>query len=390
MVAKLNGVEAGDVAPVDSNLESLLAARDQAGSNDDWRVSVCRVATRDSKEGLKEPFLFDIPVNRIEEIQGILLEQYGTGHYRVRVQKNKKRFMQYDLEIEAPTPARSTMSAYTPAPIASTAAAGNDMFLSRLDQMQRDNQAFMLQMVQMMAQRGDPAGGANSIQDVVAIMKELREAAPKTDETIGPKMFQQGMEMMKELMETVGVAGGAKETGLIDLANTFLTSPFAKQLAAAAIPGQRNNPAGPQQQQQQQRRANAPLPGQRRPAPIAAPAAAAAPIADAGEQDAGDLTDDDAKNLAELVVYLVDKAKEGADPALYAEMVNDRLQETPGLETVLDALEETQEPVNLLIERMPLVASYRAWFERLFDVMLPPIDEAGNDDERGQDRREDA
>jgi len=213
-----------------------------------------------------------------------------------------------------------------------------------------------------------------AITAISALLSTLRPPPPQpVPQGVNPDraidMLMKGFELARELK---GNEGGAEPT-LMGLMSDLLKSPMVGQMVAAA-----------QAQPQAQQRIAPPRPPQQPPKPPAQPLAPPlnTPPVQPPAQSFASETQPEPVNpmLTQYLALLCAKAADGADPALYADLVLDNLD--PDLLDQLLARLPT--PVDGLIADHAAVAEHREWFEQLVAIIqgalapeAPPVAQSG-------------
>lgn len=173
--------------------------------------------------------------------------------------------------------------------------------------------------------------------------------AAALNETKAVDLILKGIELARELAP----AGGDGDIGLMTLLRDLLRSPMLAQAVAAS--------------QRQPQRPLAPRPGVPAPATIAAPVAmTTAPVPPA---PAGQVHPDEAEPMVLIKQYLrvlCERAAEGSDPTLYADLVLDNVPE----DTVRQLLAREPDPVSALVADWPPFAAHRDWLGRMVGAVV--------------------
>lgn len=336
-----NGEDDSDDAIADrAVIEEILEAF-QAQSTVNWTVRVGRLPTANMRNGGKEAFLFNCDVQDLP-IDERLRDTYGTGQYRVRVQRAGKMFKMFDIAVEAPA---------TPA-----APPATDM-ATLANMIEAANQRTM-QMVEQALGRGAAPAAADpfaALERITAIMANLQKAAPMAapapDHTA---MFKQSI----ELATLISGASSRGETGFMDV---------LKELAGSeAVTGLFGN-------------FMARATGQTTPqsaAPMLAPAGSAyvaPPVAPANMagMDQGATN----KLIGEQIAFLISMAAAGRDPGLYAEMMLDNMP-PPAVNYILS----NPNVIGELTQYNAAVGQHVQWFQKLLEAMRAMIQGDGGDE----------
>lgn len=366
------------------NLEVLAAERDELSLEDQEQRAldviegalaengsdgfVCRVHQIENRPGQRpgEPWIFDADIAELEGIRPRLLTEYGPGRYRIRVNRNRRLFRQYDIEIAVSRATAAAMRAPAPAFVAAPAGDLPPAVVAMLDRMER-NQTALLERLAQSQQAPSPAGAMEQALGMMKMFKELmpQAAAPN----IGFDMFKQAFDLAREIAPAREEGGG-----LSSLVGKLIESPLLKAMVEKAyVPGAA--PGGqvalpPWADDGEVPVPAAPLPAalsRHQPAPANAPAwhgGAPAPAANGALPPA----------LQEVRDYLLAEARRGADPAMAADYAQERIPNE-----LFDAMEKYQgEPVDLLIQLFPEAAPHRPWFARLIENLYEGEDTGGD------------
>lgn len=169
-------------------------------------------------------------------------------------------------------------------------------------------------------------------------------------------LILRGIELAREVKETAG--GGEGEPSMLGLLRDLIKSPMLAQ-AAAAMTAQQTAAAQP---------ARLPAPAQPRPpqpsVTIPPPPPNPAQPSFASETPTP-MTTASNPMLTQYLALLCNKAAEGSDPSLYADLVLDSLD----ADTLQALLDRPPTPVDALIADHPPVAQHREWFEQLVAII---------------------
>lgn len=353
-----------------TGLSHILASIDKSEDETRRWVSICRVMSTGMRGGTKEAWLFDCEPMDMPALRAKLRDECGGGDYRVRIYyetaEGARLMGNYGVAIEAPARAIAPSSSAPMTPQQTDLA-------EILRAMQSANEKMMERLERALS--GPQASPWSQMKEVAEAMNAMQALQPKPDSSAGLAMFQKGMEMA---LEHAGSKGG--ETSMLDVvrdlapkllevAQEFVTTRAQQQQhqGAPALPGPR--PVAPRAAQQPAPIAPAPAAGDTARPQTAAPIAAV--VFPGGEQ---------------LMGFLVEKAKAGADPALYAEVVADTISDE-----VFNYLEQQPDILGALEQLFPSIVPYRAWFVRLIDELMAeePTSPADNDDQGGGNARAD-
>ncbi|MGH8742859.1 MAG: hypothetical protein ACREUY_01120 [Burkholderiales bacterium] len=297
----------------DTEYEILSTFR-SAPDDNTYEMFIYRVVGA-NKLGIKEPLVFrgdaKTYLSNIHEI----LQEKGTGTYRIRVMKNGRFWKKWDESVEVSErpkealPQRSELADFVAA-------------------IQRSNEALMERLLikQSEPPRSNPF---DDLEKLTTIIKNLTPEPPEyrqpqQSQTDLTQVFVKGVEFAEKI---VGDKGG--ETGIWDIAKEFI----------------RNLPAVAQLAQQRQ----PPKPPQIQPGPAPAPAAPVqTQIVD--QQEA----------IREILQYLLTRAQRNSDIVTYGEWVLDNVEPD-----IVQLILFQPDPVSFGMTIEPRIASQRLWFERL-------------------------
>lgn len=325
--------------PVDSLSEMMTGLQGAANS----RITIYRIVKNQPPSYVAEcaPESFSL-----DELR----DKYNGGEFRLYIQKEGRLWKNMRVFVEAPT--RAAVETHSPV----SAGLGDVMALMR--------EGFAAQAAAIreaaVARGSAPSlfSGANLPAIITAMtgaLVALRPAPappppPASDTDVASKsidMFMQGLQLARELREDTAPA----DTSIGGMLQTVLKSPLMAQAVAAAT----TPPQAP--------RLAAPTGGQPRPAAPAAPMQNPAPP-----------TQPESSDMNLLHYYygmLCQKAADGADPVLYAELVLDNVPD----ETLQSLLTKQPTPLDALIADYPAAAPHREWFASLIDTLMAAMTE---------------
>lgn len=154
-------------------------------------------------------------------------------------------------------------------------------------------------------------------------------------------MLLKGIELARELRSDMG--GGGEDPSMMTLLRDVIKSPILAQAVAAASPS--SLPTQPKQMLQQ-------------PTSIASPAGGFA-------RETQPRAAPPESMLVHYLAHLTRKAAEGGDPALYADLVLDNLDQ----DALISMLDRKPTAVDALIRDYPPVAQHREWFSSLVEII---------------------
>lgn len=320
----------------DEQIESAISkALEQSDGEHDYDIRVYQMGDRN-----QEFYIFTIDHSEFP-ILDRLRDEFGTGHYRVRVYRDGQLWRRKDYRVKSSRPP------IAPAPPATSPASSSEP--SRVE-------TLLLQLIAKMS----PAAPATSATDIATMMDKSFERAlslvtvfkdriapPVTAPVDQTSMLLKGIELAEKLQRD-----GSGETSLAGLARSVLESPLMQKLVE-------NFPQQPQP-------AAPPAPAQQIPPPAAAvpgSGAAAGPSA---------VSIDGALN------YLLGRAEAGSDPRLYAEWLYDNVSLQ-----VLSTLLAQANLVEQLASGNARIAARREWFTTLIESVRQIAQDEGARAEQG-------
>lgn len=322
-------------APVDS-LSEMLSGLHGATSS---RITIYRIIKNQPPSYVAEcdPASFSLDNLR---------DQYRGGEFRLYIMKDGKLWKNMRVVVEPPP--------HTPEP---AAAAGQ---LSDVLAVMRDGfQAQIAAVRELASARVAPPPSPLAGMDIPAVITAIAGAitalrppapppAPMVQDT-GSKaveMFMQGLQMARELRDDSPAEGG-----IPGMLREVLRSPIvAHAVQAAAAPMLSHAKTGQPQLPPPQATAPAAPPAQSHPQPQ--PAAT--------------------MQLTHYYAMLCQKAAEGSDPTLYADLILDSVDD----ETLNMLLTKQPTPLDALIAEYPPAAAHRDWFASLIDTLMTALSEA--------------
>jgi hypothetical protein len=325
---------------IDEELNSIFS---EFGGDDRDVVFKIRVSRVMKDVGQEEICFYCMPQEL--PIFDRIKNEYGPGMYKITVFKNNLKFRNRSLNIAKP----ATIS---PAP-----ATNNNADLTALFAGMAEMQKQQMEQFQRMMEMNRPAAAPvpqTSLTELIAAMSGLQGMMPKPAENGNMEMLFKGMEIMKDF---AGDSGGGREKGLYDMlieaAKTFggPIVEMAKNAAPMLPPGAGPVPPGalpagtviysPPGQ-----------PGQLNPPPTTAQP-------EPSEAEQMNLI------LTMQINNLVGKAAAGADPALYADLILDSMNEVQIREFI-----GQPDLKGFLISVNPQVETLWPWFEKLQSEVL--------------------
>ncbi|RTL17972.1 MAG: hypothetical protein EKK55_21850 [Rhodocyclaceae bacterium] len=271
-----------------------------------------------------------------------LRDKYRGGEFRLYIMKEGKLWKNMRVSVEPPP--------HNDAPTAVSSGMADVLAVMR-DGFQA--QAAAMRELATAPRAASPFAGMDVpavITAVAAAITALRPPpappAPPPPPDRSVDMLIQGIQLASELRE--GAAPADNSIG--GMLRTFLQSPLVAQAVQAAA----SPPAPPVSH------AKPALPAPTTPR-VVSPAAPAEPAAQP--------TDQQTTMLHYYYGLLCQKAAEGADPTLYAEIVLDNVPD----DTLNMLLSRQPTPLDALIAEYPPAAPHRAWFATLIDTMMQAL-----------------
>lgn len=332
-------IEAGE-RPEEAALD-ILAELGATPGDDNWRFTVSHVLGS-SRDGVKEPQIYEGDASIIEGLHTRLREEFGGGRFRVRVYKNKRLYRRQDIEVASPP--RPTQQAAPQSDMTAVLAA-----------MERQNQS-MREMFQQFLTTQKPLAPAlpvnpfEGIQQIAATMSSLSQMfMPKTDPTMTTvDALLKGVELAAKVRGDDG-GGDDGDVSLMAVVRDVIKGPIGEKIgevvASQMTLGQMQKPLPKAVRLPPKEKTATP---QEQPAPVQEPDANAT-----------------AQNfLRKEILYLVTRAQNNSDPIQYAEWVMDNwprellinVTATPNLLAVMNA-------------QVPETVPYTGWFKQLIDEL---------------------
>lgn len=329
----------GDFTEHDTHVEDdqdavereILAEAGASENQVQYEIRVFRIPD----SGNTYPSLFTIPGENVAGIRDRLAEEYGTGHYELRVYKNKTLYRRLRIKIELPRT--------KPQPVANAA---GDALTTLVAQQGRMMETMSQQLAEMRRAPPPPAQSmAAAMGEMAALMTAMQGFLPK------PAAQQNPLEMLSSVITLVkDVNNDGREKGMMEMVSDFLQSDIMKTVVTNMTPQQQ--PAQPQRQL-------APPPtATPQPANRAAPAPAPAPTPAAEPQDAN------AQAFFQLLGILVSAAAKNSDPILYADFIEDNV--SPDM---LAQLLGFPDPVAMLAQYDPRITTHSVWFGQVIEAL---------------------
>lgn len=333
-----------------------LALKGEFGSGANYKVEIYRVT---GESGSRGAFVGNHPTDQIDGIKERCLEEFGTGTYRIAIRKEGRYIKDFRFAVEKVASPGRTM--HTPAP-----AHGDSSVIERLLTHMAEQERRLVALID--ARTNAPASDPyEQMSKMATVMAQLRGNTTETTAGATANAFidavNKGIALGKELG---AVNGAAPSTGLLDIINSLAQNPVVgdalkmilERAAAGGAPAP--VPAG------QMVRVN----GARPPAPPAG--ALPHTPAPAGPVDHAKALDTE---LRQKIAWLIEKAVNGANPELYAELLLDDL--TPALSQMII---KTPNILDQLAIAIPEIAPHRAWFDLVVAAMIRFDQESGESD----------
>lgn len=194
-----------------------------------------------AKDGLREPFLFEGDASMIGGIKTRLLNEYGSGTYRIRIFHNRRLKRRFDVAIEVPK-AAPTQASHT---------GDTGEILRSFSDMQRENREFMERVLNRLDTK--PIVTATQGPDPLALIERIGAfVMPLIVPLINRPVQNTGMELVEALKSGMEIATnatrGGEEKGVTGILSELLRSPVVAQIAGSVAQG--NNQPKPQPNQQ--------------------------------------------------------------------------------------------------------------------------------------------
>lgn len=323
----------------DSTIAQILTAFNAAADDDEWHIKVYEYSGN-HKERARQPWLFNCEIEDLEGLHERLLVKYGSGRYVARVYCNNTLYRLFNIDVKAP-PGEDPKNRVFHNPPESNS---NELITAINQNFERLAQLFVRSAAPPATV--DPMAQFERMTAVMLNMQKLTAPPPAAPAVNGIEIVKQVIEMSQSL------AGGGKETSMMDVFQELVKSPFMEGLL-----GSFQKPGGP----------GAPAP-EFRPGPgygdlpDAPPAQLIPPTLPPNFE-----TMDQQQVMAligQQLHYLITKAESGRSPGLYAEWVLDNIPE-PTAEMML----ADPNILNGLATINPAVNNYRPWFEHLLVEM---------------------
>lgn len=273
-------------------------------------------------------------------------DQYGTGDYRLHIRKGNRLIHNRGFSVEqAKVPEQPAQQDNSRDIIA--------LITAQMNQQQQMFMATMQAMAQAFSGRPEPSVNPaemqrSLIESLVALKGLAVDEKPHKDPV---EMLVQGITLAKEL------AGKEGETNSNDLLLEGLKH-FAPVIAGASAQGMMPKAAQVRPMPQGQPRVALERPAQ----PIKPPADVQGPNPINQEEQAAMM---EKLAMQQQLAFLVQQAKNGKNPALYAELLLDQVGEFRVLEFI-----KSPKAMDQLIELNPEVQHFRSWFENLKEEIL--------------------
>lgn len=377
---RLNGPEILDLDPdtgkpyaEDFDTSSLESDQDRLlndiigefGASDNevsYRASITRIP-KGFQRGQKEPWLFECDAAEIIGIRTRLRDQYRGGLFRIRVyrtgEKGTKLYRQMDYSIETPEIA--------------TAQAGDP----RIDALSAGFERLLNQNTQLMERLSTPAvisGPPAVALDPFTMMEKMSvifaNMMPKASAGGADlDMFLKATTLVSELK---GDSGGGNEDNIYSVIRAIASNPalgdVLKQRGQAPMQGQRRIPGPQNGQMPMQGRRQMQQPQHEIPQPVSG-------------NDPKSLGDALQSNMR----YLIVKAEQDRDPALYADWLLDNTDFN-----ILMPMLNDPNLLNQLCSAFPRMVPVRNWFEQLVSFAKQAIGENAGDQMHNMNGENDA
>lgn len=341
----------GDATPEPDDLQLLMA---ELAGNQSSNVTVYRTG-----KGVQRAYVFKCDAASFS--LDVLRDKYNGGEFQLFITKDGRLWKNRTVTIEPPQAVHEPLPPAAP----DVVSAMREGF-----QKQAELMANVVKTLAVPAPAPKPLlEGVNITELVGGIAALLQVLRPPTPVPQAPPVETYINVLMKgiELAKDVKGDGGEGDTSLLGLVKELIKSPMlSTAMQATLAQAQAQAPAAPQRPQVPMRpRPPAPPPAATAPSTPAASPAQPTPSF-AGETSVHPM-------LPTYLGILVSKAAAQSDPAIYADLVLDNLDDAQ-LTQLLGA-EPT--PVDWLATINPGVNTHRVWFEtlvRLIDEALETVD----------------
>lgn len=282
-------------------------------------------------DGKRLAWLFDLDGRVISGLAEKLRDEFGTGLYEARIFKNGKLSGRKQIEVELPKHAPQMPTDH------------NGNALTAL--VQKQGELLSAALAQLAELKRAPAIIAPPTPNPMTMFEQMGTMMEVMRKMMGPPQpAADPLAMLSNVMALVRDANSeGKEKGMFDIIDSALNSDLLKTFVQTA---QQQAPQA--QPPQQAPRLAAP---QNQPPPNAAPPVAT-PV------------DPNAQAFAAFLATLVLKAKKNSDPVLWADVVEDTLDPA-----MLEQLLAQPDPIALLAQYNPEVATHRDWFAQVIEAL---------------------
>lgn len=342
---------------IDSELNAVTSEFGKDENEVNFKVKLHRVL---EKKGERE-WLFDVLPSELP-IMDRVKDEYGGGRYEASLFKNGKLYRKFHFNIANPR--------------VNFVPKQNSSELSSIIQMLADNQEKQFNQFKELilqvskpaeSKQLDPTAMMGGIMGMMLQMKQFLAPAGNNNAMGGMEMFVKGIELAKDL------TSGDKETNLLDIARDLLKSPLVETLVekagmqvpgktVTAVPGSARLPG--------------PVPG---PAPVPGGPVSVAP--ENNQPENMDMNFIEKKFIAPQVNNLVNLAKAGKDPGLYAEVLIDNLPPTV-TEDMINKYLANENIIEDLSKLNPDVKNYADWFNAFKNAVQEIMTPENNDSEK--------
>lgn len=332
-------------------IEDILTAFNASDDDVIWTIRVGMV-TGPARTGFDEPFLFNCSPTELP-LDERLRDNYGTGTYRCRVYRNKRIYRSFTVTI-GPTPKIKENTQTDTTSFIQAIEASNIRMMSMFKEMLDRQNAPQVQQIDPFAM----------MERMTAVMLNMQNLSPKptvVENQVNPmEMFTKGI----ELAQSMSASG---ETGIMDIVKEFVKSPIMETMMGGMNQNQPKQiapsyytPIQPTPQVQPGLRPNQPSQNNGVP-PVMPP--------NASQMSMEQIN----KLISDQIAFLISKAQNGSDPALYAEFVLDNMPE-PTVQYMLNN-------PNILSELAginPAINMHLIWFQKLLAEMKQMLQAPGD------------
>lgn len=349
-------VEAEDISGLEQDIDSELSAITTEHGGDETDVEYTLKYYRLSDDNyqatsVEGDWMFDAHPSQLP-IMNKIRKEYGGGKFRVRVYKKKGNarsilYKKYAFGIAMPR--RVETGDAEPGSMV-------QLFRAMIEQNQQNfNQ--LREVIQGARPAADQSSQLDSTLSLLAKMKEVfgPPAAPQNS-------LKDAIGLLRDVKELAGDSdgGGGAGTNIWDVIKSAINSPALGAVAEAV-----NTARQVAQRNLQHQPVFVPAP----PAPVMAE-----PVP-APQQPPQPAEEQFSMNPAMIRMYvgmMLDSARKGGDPGIYADLILEKVDDATIAEHFLQPM-----AIDRLIEAVPDVANYRAWFVTLQSMLMEAVNGGG-------------